>query len=703
MYCVNHKDREGKGYCSKYNRYLCEECMKCQDPGLYCKFRKACVVWERDRHGRSLDEPAKPKPSAPPPEAHPPAEVKVEFEDGKTALVPRGSTIYEASQKAKAFINATCGGRGACGKCKVIVKEGDVVRDPAYDYHLSEEEKNNGWVLACQTTVESDIKVEVPDAAITQWLRITDAGKGMMEEIVGEAYISPMVETIPVEMPPPTLDDPVSDYRRLIRELVRLKKDPKNITCYLDVLRYLSARLREGDWKVTVALGQRGAQREILWVRPGTTARYPLGMAIDVGTTSIVVSLVDLLDGRVLAMSSRLNAQVSCGDDVISRIIYASKKGGLERLHSLGVNTINEVINEVCTAAREDPRDVVSVVVAGNTVMTHLLLKLDPSNIRKEPYIPTASTYPIIDAGDIGLAVHPRAGVFVMPCVAAYVGGDITAGVIHSGMHKDSRVTLLIDVGTNGEMVLGNKDWLVTASCSTGPAFEGGGLKHGMRAVPGAIDQVEIHPQTGIPRYHTIAEDPTRGICGSGVISALAELFSKGFLAPNGKLKEGTSERIRRNEVGLEYVIAKAEECDLCKEVVLTEDDIQTLIQSKGAVFAGIESLLKNVGMTLDGIDRILIAGGFGAHLNINHCITIGMLPDIDRSKFEYIGNSSLKGAYRALLFEEAREEALKVSESMTYIDFSSNDIFFQEYQSALFLPHTHDYLFPSIKAENKK
>jgi uncharacterized 2Fe-2S/4Fe-4S cluster protein (DUF4445 family) len=397
-------------------------------------------------------------------------------------------------------------------------------------------------------------------------------------------------------------------------------------------------------------------------------------------------------------MSSRLNAQVVCGDDVISRIVCASDPKGLERLNMLGLGTINELISEVCDAAHMDPRDILSVSLAGNTVMTHSVLKLDPTMIRKEPYVPVASSFPILEAGDLNLRAHPRACVFVMPCIAAYVGGDITAGVIHAGLHKDERVTLFIDVGTNGEMVLGNRDWLVTASCSTGPAFEGGGLKNGMRAVPGAIDRVSIDPKTGEPTWHTIADDPPRGICGSGVIELLAELFRHGFLAPNGDLNEGTTDRIRRNEVGLEYLVATREEGESGKEVALTEDDIQTLIQSKGAVFAGIVSLLKNVGMSIDNIDRILIAGGFGAHLNIDNCVTIGMLPDVDRSKFKYIGNSSIKGAYRALLFQEAREEALKVSESMTYIDFSSNDIFFQEYQSALFLPHTHDNLFPSAK-----
>jgi len=708
MQCANHPDRNAIGYCEKNNRYLCEECAKCQSPGIYCKFRPKCIIWELSRHGFGAEvEEKAPEKAAPAKEAgeeKPPARemVTVAFgKEGPSVEVPKGSTIYEASQKAGVFINATCGGKGACGKCKVRVVSGDFEMDPVRAYHLSRAEADNNWVLACQTAVNGDLLVEVPDETLYRKMQISEAGEGISDEIADEGPPTPLVRAVYVELPPPTLDDSASDFARLRRALSSAGLEGEKVTCHLDVLRKMPRTLRENDWKVTVVLAEDLCAKRIIRILPPDKTDL-WGLAVDMGTTSVVAYLVDLKTGKVAGVSSTQNSQVACGDDVISRIICADKPEGLERLHRYGVETINELIGEVTQVAGVDSRDIVSAAVAGNTVMTQSLLKLDPRYIRLEPYVPVSSSFPLLEASDIDMDINPRAPVYIFPGIAAYVGGDITSGIVYSGVAHREPVSLFIDVGTNGEIVLGNKDWLVAASCSTGPAFEGGGLRYGMRAIPGAIDRFVIN-ENFEPEWHVIGDLRPSGMCGSGVIAMLAELFRCGILAPNGRFdRDAGAKRLRETETGRGYVVALADETELGEDIVLTEEDVRTLMQSKAAVYGGIRTLLKDVGISQEMIDEIYIAGGFGKHLNIDHCITIGMLPDVDRSKYGYLGNTSIMGAYKALLYDRYRNEAEEVSESVTYVDFSSSDVFFQEYQASMFLPHTNPEEFPSVKVTRK-
>ena len=416
-----------------------------------------------------------------------------------------------------------------------------------------------------------------------------------------------------------------------------------------------------------------------------------------------MVYIVDMTTGTVISAASGHNRQAACGDDVINRIVCA-EKDGVKKLSGMGLSTINNLIRESLEPLQESPSAIESVVVSGNTTMTHLLLAIEPRYIRREPYIPTVSEFPIMKAKNIGIKAAPQAGVFVVPGPASYVGGDIVSGIIYTGFHRETPMTLFIDVGTNGEIVLGNQDFLMTAACSAGPAFEGGGIRWGMRAEEGAVEAITIDPKTLEPGYKTVGDQPPRGICGSGMIELLGELFLKRIIDPNGKFKKDLDHpRIIQFHNEPAYIIEFGENTAVEEDIIFTETDISSLMLSKAAVYAGFSVLLEEAGMTFQEIDQVIITGGFGQYLDIDQAVTIGLLPDINREKFKYLGNSSIAGAYMALLSEQYRAETLTVSNSMTYIDFSSNVRFMDEFTSAQFLPHTDAKAFPSVMAKVKQ
>jgi uncharacterized 2Fe-2S/4Fe-4S cluster protein (DUF4445 family) len=508
-----------------------------------------------------------------------------------------------------------------------------------------------------------------------------------------------MLEQIPLTLEPPTLDDSVSDLDRLLRGLKKEGRDVERMNVGIQVMRQLAAAVRQYNWNITASIIHRKCANEILEVRPGNGKPPSLGLAIDIGTTTIVVYLVDMADGTVLAATAGHNRQADCGDDVINRIVCA-EKSGVKKLSRMALATINTLIGEALDSAGAEADTVRNVVVSGNTTMAHLLLQIEPRYIRRDPYIPTVSDFPILKAGEIGLKTNPRAAVFIMPGPASYVGGDIVSGVLYTGFHKEDPTTLFIDIGTNGEIVLGNKEWLMTAACSAGPAFEGGGIRWGMRAEEGAIEKVSIDEQTLEPVFSTVGDAPARGICGSGMIDLIAELMRTGIVDRSGQFSEETdSRRVYRVGEELAYVLAFAEEAAMDEDIVFTASDLKNLIYSKGAVYAGFTTLLGEAGMDFSMVDRVIITGGFGQYLNIDKAVAIGLLPDIERGKFSYRGNSSIAGAYMALLSSRYRQEAREICNAMTYVDFSSNPRYMDEFTSALFLPHTDLHAFPSVAA----
>lgn len=645
------------------------------------------------------------------------------YPDEKKVRIPKGTDILHAAITAGIYINSSCGGEGVCGRCKVIVKKGDVVSEPTG--RLTKEEIGKGYVLACSSTIYSDIEVEVPPASkLVKEQILTEEAKierlagvfSKAEEIEEEIEIqekkafihSPLATKLFIKLPSPTLKDNISDLERLYRE-IRRRIDTPIIQTGLANVKKMGRLLRESNWQVTVTLGKRNGTTEVVFIEPGDTSKRNYGIALDIGTTTIAAKLVDLNTHKTLSVKATHNRQATYGDDVITRIIYAEKAEGLEKLHHLVIDTVNELISAMVDENKINLNDVTCIVCAGNMTMTHLLLRVDPTYIRQEPYVPTANFMPVIRASESGIKINPRGLLACLPGVSSYVGGDISAGVFASGMDEQDSISMLIDLGTNGEIALGNKEWLVCCSSSAGPAFEGSGVRCGVRAMEGAIQKLEITSPSPFPpphggrievgvNYTTIGGTKPIGICGSGYIDCLAELFKTKLIERSGKIRDDVkTDRIRKTSEELEFVLADKNESATGEDIVITQADITNLILSKGAIYTAAQILIKKVNIDMKDIKKIYLAGGFGNYLDIEKSTWIGLLPDLPRDKFEYIGNSSVAGAKFALLSYDAMAKIKEIARKMTYIDLSVEPSFMNEYTASLFLPHTDIARFPAV------
>lgn len=613
--------------------------------------------------------------------------------DGKSVEVDEGTKIAEAAHQAEVFINNLCGGEGVCGQCRVQVTAGEAEAGEHAAGFFSREEIESGYVLACQTEVHSDLEITIPPESRMEDAKIM-TGEG--ETLTRSEDDKPLVRKIFLELPPPTMQDNIADIERISREL-RKSIGWHSFDIRLECLKGLSEKLRGNDWKVTVTVVRDKDRYRIQRIEPLDTRIRNYGLAVDVGTTTVVAQLVDMHTRSVLGVEGSHNLQASYGEDVISRMIYACGKGGVAPLHDAVIKNINQLIGRLASGHEISKEDIYAAVAAGNTTMSHFLLGLTPCSIRLEPYVPTADEYPQILAGEIGIDINPNAILETIPTVASYVGGDIVAGVMSCGIADHPEVKGLIDIGTNGEIAIGNNEWLVCCSASAGPAFEGGGTRCGMRAIKGAIEKIQI--SDGIVSYETIGQAPPRGICGSGLIDCIHELVKNGIIGADGKFNRTLKdERLTVQDDVPQYTVAPGEETETGEPVVITESDIDNLIKSKGAVFAAIKSLVDYIGLSFDQIDRFYVAGGFGSFLNISKAISIGLLPDIALEKIQFIGNSSLTGARMSLLSESALEKCVNISRSMTNIELSNYQPFMDEYIAALFLPHTDRKLFPSVR-----
>ncbi len=624
--------------------------------------------------------------------------------DNVTIDVDDNTNVFRAIKASGGYVLSSCGGKGNCGKCKVVIKEGSVESGKSRSF-LSAEEAKSGYVLACHSRVTSDLVIEIPQESRMQAKHKIATGTKMgellkrMQEAGG--CLESRISRVYLELDPPTRDDNIADYERLRRGLDKEGFDASHLHLNYLALKKLALVLREGNWKVTVSVFKVSEVLEVLDVFSGDTTKTQYGVAVDIGTTTVVVYLVDLSSGDIIGTASTYNSQVKCGDDVITRIVYATEQNGLKELQDLAAGNINTLLTGLLKNHKVPLEMIDYIVVAGNTTMMHLFYGIDPQYIREEPYVPAATFFPLIRGKSVGLQVAPQTILYSMPNVASYVGGDISSGLLVSQIHKQDKVSLFIDIGTNGEIVLGNKDWLVTAACSAGPAFEGSGIEFGMRAMEGAIEEVEIDPKTFEVNFNVIGDSKPIGICGSGMIDILAELYLNGVIDQKGKIREELgSERIRRGENGLEFVIAWRKESAIKKEIVITEVDLDNLIRAKAAIYAGFATLLSHMDMQFGDIEKLYIAGGFGRYIDVERAITIGMLPDLHVDKFQFLGNTSIMGAYYGLLCDRLRNEAEEIAKRMTCIELSGSQNFMDEYMSAMFLPHTDLNAFPTVKRE---
>lgn len=632
------------------------------------------------------------------------AEYTVRFDSQpETVHVPAGALLVEAARECGVEIRQPCGGQGRCGRCAVQIESGQVRRRSVL--RLSKEDIEAGFALACQTVVEGDVSVIVPPLEQIQRRLTTD--HIAPEALIPDGYDPERVQTVRrvvLQLTPPSMDDQTDDWGRLETALRRVA-DIQRLDTSLEQIRKLGPVLRSSDWHIALTYDTgretNGAAR-LIRVQPASRAEEEAlcGLAVDVGTTTVTVWLVDLLTGNVMNQGSEYNRQISRGEDVISRIIYGSKNGGGAELRDLVLQTINDLVETACSKTGISAKEIVKATVSGNSTMMHLLLGIPPESIRLEPFITPINHLPLLRASDVGIMMNADGIVDPLPGVASYVGADITAGVLASDLRSSPATTLFIDVGTNGEIVLGSSEWLVTCACSAGPAFEGAGVLHGMRADTGAIEEVWIDGKTYEPTSRVIGNVAPRGICGSGLISLVAEMFITGILDKGGHINQtlGTP-RVRRSLHGAEYVIAWAAETETGEDIVITRVDIDNLLRAKAAIYAGFNVLADGVGIELESAEQVLIGGSFGKYINVEKAIDIGLLPDIPWERFDFLGNTSVRGAYLALLDREARAEIAEIASSMTYIELSADNSFYEAFTSALFLPHTDLSRFPSVAA----
>ncbi|MBK7256776.1 MAG: DUF4445 domain-containing protein [Ignavibacteriae bacterium] len=621
---------------------------------------------------------------------------------GRLLEVPSGTQLLDAMGKAGIEIDLSCGGEGTCGDCIVRVKTGDV--DSSSQGMLSGSALSDGHVLACRTRVlDKDVVIEIPQQSGKdggQFIDETDSVLLIRQDLFPREWQhDPLTLKWLVQVPPPRLEDGLSDLERLTR-MVQKDWGKREFHYALPVIQKLAGVLREHEGLVTITLVRSLLLYHIVDVEPGDQTTRHYGIAIDVGTTTVAVQLVSLPLAKVVGTRTAYNDQVVCGLDVISRINYAQKPERLKELSVRVLKTINTLVTEVCRAYDVDPGEISNAVIAGNTTMTHLLLGLNPEYLRLAPYTPTLLEAQYFTSREIGLEINPNSWVYISPAVGSYVGGDITSGLLCTDIATDSdAVNLFIDIGTNGEMAVGNSEFLLTCACSAGPAFEGGGIEFGMRASLGAIEKVQVAPETGASSYQTIGNVLPVGICGSGMISLLAGLSMTGWIDSAGKLDRVRSSPVIR-VVGRQaiYIIATAEQSGIGKAIVISETDIENILRAKAAIFSAVAMMLEETGLDPSDLAQVYIAGGFGRFLDIEKAVCIGLLPDLPREKYFYIGNSSLTGAFMVLVSQEFREKQRQLAGRMTYIDLSSKPGYMNQYVGALFLPHTDLDLFPSVK-----
>jgi uncharacterized 2Fe-2S/4Fe-4S cluster protein (DUF4445 family) len=505
---------------------------------------------------------------------------------------------------------------------------------------------------------------------------------------------TPLAYRLRVSMPPPTASDRLSDGERLSRAIADCGVADADIPLY--VARALPGILRESGFDVTATL----SGGRVISVGPGTDEAACYGLAIDLGTTNVVGALIEMSSGEVVAESSEPNPQIAHGEDILTRIHYCLNDGGINELSRLAVECITALADRLAEQAGIAAQDISAVTVSGNTTMAHLLLGLDPYGICRAPYVPVANRFDIYRAMEIGIGVNPEAPVHVFPNVGSYVGGDVLAGILVSGIHEADELSVMVDVGTNAEIVIGNRDWLLVCAGAAGPALEGGVVRHGMRAMPGAIDRITIDRDSLEPAYTVLGGAGVRplGMCGSALIDLMAELFLSGLIDGRGRfIKPYKSPRVALHEGKPVYVVAPVSESGTGSDVVFTENDIENLIRTKAAMYTVLYVVTRELGIGFNDLARFHIAGTFGAYISADKAVAIGMVPDIELTKYNLLGNSSIKGAIEALRCADALAELGRIASLITYKEMNVSSEFMTEFRAAMFLPHTDASHFPSV------
>lgn len=622
----------------------------------------------------------------------------------------KGDRLLDIARDANVAIDAPCSGNATCGKCKVKLISGEL--ESPKTQHISDEEYNAGWRLACISKVQNeDVIIEVPDIASAYKSRMKVADLSSPEEIaifekikndIEESGISLTndMDLVEVTMSEPTLDDTMPDNERLTWALQEATGKEKVILPFA-VMKKLPDVLREGKFQVKAVVKNGETSCVVYDIYPAAEDAKVIGMAVDIGTTTVSSVLIDMKTGEILAKASAGNGQIRYGADVINRIVEQTKPGGVKKLQKAIIDdTLNPMIANMCKSIGIKTSQIYRMCIASNSTMNHLFMGVNADPLRMEPYIPAFFHLKDIYAKDMKLIINPNAEILFAPNIGSYVGGDITAGTLASEIWNSEEFSVFIDLGTNGEIVFGNSDFLMSCACSAGPAFEGGDISCGMRATDGAIEAIKIDKETMEPTLSVIGDEGQKpiGLCGSGIIDIIAELFRCGIISAKGQIiREG--KRVKVDEDGMKsYVIAFKEDTGSVKDVEITEVDIDSFIRAKGAIYSGIITLVESLGFDMSVVDNVYVAGGIGSGINMKNAVRIGMLPDIPLEKYKYIGNSSLAGSYAMLLSNEAEDKVAELASSMTYLELSTHPGYMDSFVAACFIPHTDMYLFPSVQ-----
>ncbi len=631
----------------------------------------------------------------------------ITFQPGdRTLEVASGSLVIKAARDAGIHINASCGGSGVCGKCRIVVVDGEL--SGGTSEKLNDDDLAKGIRQACTAEIVEDCVIEIPDSSgkMRGGLGTTvperhkaSLHKYDIEELRSEGIFLPPVEKLFLELPQPSSVDNMADAKRVIQGLHSQYND-RSIVISLSVLRKLRRVLREDDFRATVTLARpvqaKRGKSYLVNIQAGNWTHRSYGLVFDIGTTTIYGQLIDLNNGKILSSLGDYNSQISYGEDVINRIIYAETDEGLKKMSDLVTGTMNGIISKLSEETGVGSDEITSITIAGNTTMTHLALGIEPHSIRRAPYVPVSTFFPPMRAADLGLKLPQHTVALLFPAISSYVGGDIVAGVMGSGLYRTESLTLYVDIGTNAEIVIGNKEWLVCAACSAGPAFEGGGITHGMRASDGAIKDFAIDPESLEPMNLTMNNKPAIGICGSGLLVIIAALLEAGVIDRSGKFnRKLDTPRIREGRNGYEYILAREEENGTDHDIVLNEVDIENFIRAKAAIYAGIKTLVEEVGLQVSDLEQIILAGAFGSFIDLDAAMTVGLLPEIPPEKMLYVGNGSLMGGRMSELSNHIRKDVVEVVSRMTSFELSEVNSFKDQYMASLFLPHTDLDLFP--------
>ncbi|MFC1584071.1 ASKHA domain-containing protein [Fibrobacterota bacterium] len=616
----------------------------------------------------------------------------------KTVQVDKGATLLEAASRAGILVNSLCGGEGTCGGCRMKVKKGKTAG--GISERLTREEAGGGMVLSCLAEAESDLTVEIPRKSLVRKKTAVDSDLRRFAQLDTklrelEFIPSPLVKKIYLELEEPTLASNMADHQRVCAA-IRKKLGVSTITTPLSIIKCLPGGLRKHKFRVTATVGVNGDSMRLMNMEGGNTEMDNYLIVVDMGTTTLVAHLIDAVSHKTAGAAACFNSQMTYGREVTARMIAAEKKGD-DKLHEALVRDINRLIKGLLKQSGVKIRDVNAVVCAGNTPMTHFLLDLPTRNIRRTPYVSSSVEPPVLRAGEVGLRINPTGLLYCLPGISGWVGSDLTAGILATGMYNSEKMSLLVDIGTNGEIIVGNREWMMSCSASAGPALEGASVECGMRAEEGAIEKVSV--KRGRLCFETIGNVPPRGICGSGIIDLISVMLERKIINRSGKIVDGPPDRIKKKDGIRQYVLLKRNEKRNKSMIFISEADIENIITAKAAIFAAMKIMLHRLDMQFSDIDVFFLAGAFGKHININNAINIGLIPNIPRERVKFAGNTSLMGAKIAALHREGFKKTREIEENTTYYDLMGADDYVEEFQKAMFLPHTDIEYFSGAEA----